>query len=324
VREITYAEALVEALEEILREDPRSQIIGSYFLGLSPRRVLLEKLRQEFPTRMFDPPIAELGFCGLAIGAALAGCRPIVDITTASFIFQAWAQIVNEAANARYMSGGQFSVPVVFHILHGIRGRGAAQHSHSPQAMLWNTPGLEIMLPASPADVKGLLRTAAASNNPTIFVDHVRLFELKGTVPPGDFRIPFGVAEVKRPGRDVTVVATSLMVSRSLAAAEALAREGIDVEVVDPRTLVPLDEAAILASVRKTGRLVVVDECHLRCGVAAEIAALVAEHAFGSLRAPIRRVATADVPIPFSPKLEAFVEPTQEKIEAAVRAAMRP
>ncbi len=319
MREITYAEAMVEALGEVMREDDRVTLVGSYFLGLSPRRVLLERLREAFPTRVMDPPTAELGYCGLGVGAAIAGLRPIVDVATASFIFQAWPQIVNEAAPARYMSGGQVTVPVVFHLLHGIRGRGAAQHSHSPQAMLWNNPGLEIMLPSSPADVKGLLKTAVASNNPTIFVDHVKLFELKGPVPEGDFRIPFGVAEVKRPGTDVTVVATSLMVSRSLAAAEALAREGIEVEVVDPRTLVPLDDAAILASVRKTGRLVVVDECHLRCGVAAEIAALVAEHAFGSLKAPIRRVATADVPIPFSPKLEAFVEPTQDKIEAAVR-----
>lgn len=323
MREISYAEALVEALHEIMRDDPRAQIIGNHFLGLSPRRVLLEKLRENFPNRIFDPPIAEQGICGLAAGAAMAGVRPVVSIGTASFIFQAYPQVVNEAANARYMSGGQFAVPVVYHILHGIRGRGASQHSHSPQAMLWNTPGLQIMLPASPADVKGLLKTAAASDNPTIFVDHPRLFELKGPVPEGDVRIPFGVAEVKRPGRDVTIVATSLMVSRSLAAAETLAREGIDVEVVDPRTLVPLDEAAILASVRKTGRLVAVDECHLRCGVAAEIAALVAEQAFGALKAPIRRVATMDVPVPFNPGQEAFIEPTQDKIEAAVRAVMR-
>ena len=322
MREISYAEAMVEALHEILRDDPRAQIIGNHFLGLSPRRALLEQLRQDFPDRIFDPPIAEQGFCGLAAGAAMAGVRPVVSIGTASFIFQAYPQIVNEAANARYMSGGQFSVPVVFHILHGIRGRGAAQHSHSPQAMLWNTPGLEIMLPASPADVKGLLRTAAASDNPTIFVDHVRLFELKGPVPDGDFRIPFGVADIKRRGRDVTIVATSFMVPRSLAAAEVLAREGIDAEVVDPRTLVPLDEAAILESVRRTGRLVVVDECHLRCGVAAEIAALASEKAFRHLKAPVRRVATADVPIPFSPVQEASVEPSQAKIEAAVREAV--
>ncbi len=319
MREITYAEALIEGLREALGADPRVHLIGGYFFGLSPRRALMTRLREDFPDRVSDPPIAELGYCGIGIGAALAGLRPIVDVATASFIFQAWPQIVNEAANARYMSGGQLSVPVVFHLLHGIRGGGAAQHSHSPQAMLWNCPGLEIVLPSSPADVKGLLKTAVASNNPTVFVDHARLFEVKGPVPDGDFRIPFGQAEIKRPGRGVTVVATSLMVQRSLAAAEALAREGIDVEVVDPRTLVPLDEAAILTSVRKTGRLVVVDECHLRCGVAAEIAALVAQHGFGHLRAPIARVTAADVPIPFSPALERFIEPTQEKIEAAVR-----
>ncbi len=322
MREITYAEALVEGLREALEGDPRVHLIGGYFFGLSPRRALMARLREDFPSRVSDPPIAELGYCGLGIGAAMAGLRPIVDVATASFIFQAWPQIVNEAANARYMSGGQLSVPVVFHLLHGIRGGGAAQHSHSPQAMLWNCPGLEIVLPASPADVRGLLKTAIASNNPTVFVNHVRLFDVKGPVPGGDFRIPFGRAEVKRPGRDVTVVATSLMVQRSLAAAEALALEGIDVEVVDPRTLVPLDEAAILASVRKTGRLVAVDECHLSCGVAAEIAARVAQHGFRHLKAPIGRVTAADVPIPFSPPLEVFVEPTQEKIEAAVRAVL--
>jgi pyruvate dehydrogenase E1 component beta subunit len=322
MREVTYAEAMVEALGETMRADDRVSLVGSYFLGLSPRRFLLEKLREEFPARVWDPPTAELGTCGVGIGAAMAGLRPIVDVGTGAFIFQAWAQVANEAAPARYMSGGQFSVPVVFHLLHGLRGRGAAQHSHSPQAQLWNNPGLEIMLPASPADVKGLLRSAVASDNPTVFVDHVKLFEMKGPVPEGDYRIPFGVADVKRPGKDVTVVATSFLVSRSLAAAQALARDGIDVEVVDPRTLVPLDEAAILASVRKTGRLVVVDECHRRCGVAAEIAALVAEQAFGDLKAPIRRVATADVPIPFSPALEAAIEPTQDKIEAAVRSVL--
>lgn len=319
MREISYAEALAEGLREVLSADPRVHVIGGAFFGLTRHRALLARLREEFPGRLTDPPIAELGYCGLAIGAALAGLRPVVDVATASFVFQAWPQIVNEAANARYMSGGQHAVPVVFHLLHGIRGGAAAQHSHSPQAMLWNCPGLEIVLPSSPADVKGLLKTAIASDNPTVFVDHTRLFDVKGPVPDGDFRIPFGQAEIKRRGRDVTVVATSFMVQRSLAAAEALAGEGIDVEVIDPRTLVPLDEAAILASVRRTGRLVVVDECHLRCGVAAEIAALVAQKGFRHLMAPIGRVTAPDVPIPFSPPLEAFVEPTQEKIAAAIR-----
>ena len=322
VREISYAEALAEGLREVLAADARVHLIGSAFFGLTQHRALMARVRGEFPDRITDPPIAELGFCGLAIGAALAGLRPVVDLGTASFVFQAWPQIVNEAASARYMGGGQHAVPVVFHLLHGIRGGGAAQHSHSPQAMFWNSPGLEIVLPATPADAKGLLKTAVASDNPTIFVSHPRLFDVKGPVPDGDGHVPFGRAVVRRPGRDVTIVATSLMVQRSLAAADLLSGEGIDVEVVDPRTLVPLDREAILGSVGRTGRLVVVDECHLSCGVAAEIAALAAQHAFGHLRAPVVRVATADVPIPFSRPLEEFVEPTAEKIVAAVREAL--
>lgn len=218
-REITYAEAKIEALRDVMRADRRVCLVGSYFLGLSPRRVLLDDIRKEFPDRVFDPPISEGAVCGLAVGAAMAGLRPIVELTTASFLFHGFPQVVNEAANARYMSGGQLSAPVVFHILHGLRGGGAAQHSHSPQAMLWNTPGLEIALPASPRDVKGLLTTSVCTDNPTIFVDHARLFEVRGEVPEGPFSIPFGSAEVKRNGRDVTVVASSLMVQRALEAA---------------------------------------------------------------------------------------------------------
>lgn len=322
MRQLTYAEALVEGLFQAMKADGRIHLIGSYFLGLSPSRVLLDKLREEFGSRVVDPPIAEMGYCGLGVGAAMAGLRPIVDLATASFLFHAWPQVVNEAANAHYMTGGRTRVPVVFHVLHGLRGGGAAQHSHSPQAMLWNTPGLEIVLPSSPRDVKGLLRSAVRSDNPTVFIDHVRLFEVKGPVPEEEYEIPFGQAEVKRAGRDVTVIATSFMVQRALAVAEELSREGIDVEVVDPRTLVPLDEATILASVEKTGRLVVADECHRRCGVAAELTALVAEERHAWLRAPIKRVATADVPVPFSRTLETAIDPTPEKIAQAVRGVM--
>jgi pyruvate dehydrogenase E1 component beta subunit len=320
---MTYAEAMVEALYEIMEADERVHLIGSYFLGLSPKRVLLGRVREAFPSRVFDPPIAEAGYCGLATGAAMAGLRPIVDVGTASFLFQAFPQVVNEAANAHYMTGGQTRVPVVFHILHGIRGGGASQHSHSPQAMLWNTPGLEIMLPSSPGDVKGLLKTAVRSDNPTIFVNHAKLFEVSGPVPDGDYAIPFGQADVKRRGTDVTVVASSLMVQRALRAAEETAREGIEVEVVDVRTLVPLDKQTILESVARTGRLVVADECHRSCGVAAELAAIVAEEGFGSLKAPIKRVTTLDVPVPFSRPMEAYIEPTEEKIVAAVRGVLR-
>lgn len=318
MREITYAEAFAEALREILRADKRVYVIGSYFFGLSPRRTLVSQLRKEFPKRFFDPPIAEAGYCGLAVGAAMASLRPIVDVATASFFFQAFPQVLNEAANTYYMTGGQTKVPSIFHMLHGIRGGGAAQHSHSPQAMLWNTPGLEIMLPSTPRDVKGLLKTAVRSDNPTIFVDHAKLFEVRGEVPEEDYEIPFGQGDVKRPGKDVTIVATSLMVQRALQAAEKLAQRGIDVEVVDPRTLVPLDKTTIIESVAKTGRLVVADECHKSCGVASEIAAIVAEEGFHHLRAPIKRVATPDVPIPFSRPMEGYIEPSEGKIAQAV------
>ncbi len=217
------------------------------------------------------------------------------------------------------MSGGRLRLPLVFHFLHGLRGGGGAQHSHSPQAMLWNAPGLQIMLPATPFDVKGMLRSAIESGNPTIFADHSKLMGLSGPVPPEPYVIPLGVAEVRRAGRDVTIVATSYAVHHALAAAEALADEGIDAEVLDPRTIVPLDRDAILASVARTGRLVVVDETHRSCGVASEIAATVAEDGFGSLRAPIRRVAVPDVPIPFSAVLERELELSPEHIAAAVR-----
>ena len=321
MREILYAEALVEALRHQLATDDRVHLMGLYFLGLTRHREIMARLHKEYPDRVYHPPIAELGYVGVAIGAAVAGLRPIVDIATASFIFQAFPQVVNEAANIHYMSGGRTAVPMVFHFNHGIRGGGAAQHSHSPQAMLWNTPGLEIMAPSTPRDVKGLVNTAAASDNPTAWVDHVRLFDTRGPVPDDEyFAIPFGVADIKRAGQDVTLFASSWMVPRALEAAEILSDEGIEAEVVDPRTLSPLDEETILESIARTGRLVVVDECHRRCGVAAEIMAVVTESAFGDLEAPPIRVTTADVPVPASPPLERYIEPTTDKIVAAARA----
>src|ERR687891_1005010 len=277
MRELAYYEAKFEALEEIMAADQRVHLINGTFLSLSPHRQLFQSLRNKYGERMLSPPISELGFCGLATGAAMAGLRPIVDISTGSFIFEGWPQVANEAANAFSMSAGQTKVPVVFHLFHGLRGGGAAQHSASPQAMLWNNPGLEIALPSSPRDVKGLLKTAVASDNPTIFVDHVQLLEVKGEVPENDAPIPFGVADVKREGSDVTVISTSYMVQRCLQVAEKLAAEKINVEVVDPRTLVPFDLSTLLASVEKTGRVVIVDETHQSCGVAAEIAARIAE-----------------------------------------------
>lgn len=316
---ITHAQALVDALHGCMASDPRVSLIGSFVLGLGPLRDLVEPLKRDFADRVMDPPTSESAVASVGIGAAMAGERPFVDIGTASFVFEAWSQIVNEAGNAHYMSGGQISVPVVFHMLHGLRGGGAAQHSHSPQAMFWNAPGLEIVLPASPRDAKGLLRSAVNSDNPTILIDHAKLLGVEGEVPDGDFEIPLGQAEVKRQGGDATVVATSLMVQVALEAAEALSGEGIEVEVVDPRTIAPLDWQTIVASVEKTGRLVVVDEANLSCGIASEIAASVGEKAFSALKAPILRVARPDVPVPFSPPLEAHVGVTPEKVAAAVK-----
>ena len=318
MRQLTYAEGMARGLQEVLAADERVHLMGQYFFGLTRHRSLTVEIRQAFPGRVWDPPIAEIGYIGTGIGAAMAGLRPIVDIATASFLFQGMAQVANEAANIPYLSGGHTRVPVVFHLNHGIRGGGAAQHSHSPQAMLWNTPGLEVMTPSSPADVRGLITTAVLSDNPTAWLDHVGLFELEEDVPDERTAIPFGQARVRRTGGDVTIVATSLMVQRSLEAAELLAAQGIEAEVVDPRTLVPLDEAAILESVARTGRVVVVDECHRSCGVGAELVARISEAAWGELQAPIRRVATEDVPVPFSRPLEERIQPTPEKIVDAV------
>ncbi|HZO36081.1 MAG TPA: thiamine pyrophosphate-dependent enzyme [Solirubrobacteraceae bacterium] len=319
-REITYAEALVEGLEDQMNEDPKLLIVGSFVLGIGPFRDRFERIRDLFPDRVLDPPTAELAFAGAGIGAALTGTAAMVDCGTASFVYQASPQIANEVANSISMSGGRLRAPVVFHYMHGLRGGGAAQHSHSPQAMLWNAPGLKIVVPSSPYDVKGLIRTAFENGSPTVVADHSKLLPLTGPVPEEAYTIPFGSARVRRPGSDVTIVATSYVVHEALLAAEAVAGEGIDAEVLDPRTLVPLDHDAILESVAKTGRLVVVDEGHLSCGVGSEIAAIVAEEGFDLLKAPIRRVATPDVPIPFSPVLEAEIAPYADKIAAAVRA----
>jgi acetoin:2,6-dichlorophenolindophenol oxidoreductase subunit beta len=315
----SYAEAIVDALRTSLREDPSVSLVGSYVLGLGPKRVLMDEIRAEFPDRVYDPPTSEAAVVCLGAGAAMAGARPFVDLGTASFAYVAWSPLVNEAAVAHFMSGGQIRVPVVYHMLHGLRGGGAAQHSGSPQAMLWNAPGLEIALPASPYDVKGLIRSAIKSDNPAVLVNHSRLMNLEGELPDEDYTIPFGQADIKRAGRDVTIVATSFLVHAALAAAERLANEGVESEVVDPRTLVPLDRATILDSVRRTGRLVVVDETHLSCGVASEISAIVAEDGFDSLRAPILRVARPDIPAPFSKPLEDAITPTADKVAAAVR-----
>lgn len=312
---VSYITALHQVLTELMRADER--VIT---LGIWEEPTTGPSVGEVFgPERVIPVPVSEMAYGGAAIGAALAGMRPIVTFSTASFMFNAWEQVINEAPHFRYMSGGQVTVPLVLHCTGGARGAGGAQHSHSPQAMLWNTPGLKLALPATPSDLQGLLKTALADPNPVMIVDHELLYpleeEIGGTAAP----IPLGRGVVRRAGDAVTIVATSLMVHYALAAAEQLAEEGIEVEVIDPRTLVPLDEELILASVAKTGRLVVADESHLSCGVAGEIAARVAYAGFRHLRAPIARVATANVPIPFSPVLEAAVVPGPAHIANAVR-----
>ena len=319
---LSYAQGMERGLREVLSEDDRVFLMGQYFFGLTEHRRLTVGIRKDFPDRIWDPPIAEVGYAGTGIGAAISGLRPIVDMATASFSFQAFSQLVNEAANVHYMTGGQTAVPVVFHVNHGIRGGGAAQHSHSPQGMLMQVPGIKIMTPSTARDVRGLIRTAVADDNPVYWADHVRLFDYEDDVPDEPESIPFGVADIKRAGTDLTMVATSHIVQRTLQAAEELARDGISAEVVDPRTVVPLDRETILDSVGRTGRVVVVDEGHLSGGVGAEIAATIAEHAFDSLRKPIRRVATADVPVPFSAPLEEFIEPTVARIVSAARSLL--
>ena len=319
--QITYSQAMAMGIQEALAEDASVVLIGAGFGGLRGDPVAWSALREKFADRITNPPIAEIGYCGIAVGAALTGLRPIVAIGTGSFSFEAFPQIANEAPQAYYGTRGQVTCPVVFHMRAGIRGAGALQHSTAPQAMYWNTPGLEICVPGSPADVRGLIKAAVRSDNPTIFIDHEQLHPVVGEVdesPGGD--IPMGVGEVKREGSDVTIVATSIMVLRALQAAESLASQGIQAEVVDPRTLVPLDKETILHSVAKTGRVVVADETQKSCGVAAEFAAIIAEEGFESLKAPVKRVAIPNVPIPYHQSEEDYVTPTAERIVEAARA----
>ncbi|HEU5287700.1 MAG TPA: transketolase C-terminal domain-containing protein [Candidatus Limnocylindria bacterium] len=322
-RTLKFAAAIAEALDGILAEDPSVLLIGARFVGITPSAAVMEPVTTKYADRIVWPPVAELAYCGIAIGAAMVGMRPIVELSTSTFSYEAIPQIVNEAPIIHANSGGRVNVPVTFHMLYGIRGAGAAQHSGSPQAWYYSAPGLQVVLPGSPADVKGLLRwSALRSRNPTVFLDHQGLMEIEGPVPEGPYEIPFGQADVKRAGEDVTVVATSIQVPRSLEAAELLAAEGISVEVVDPRTIEPLDRATILASVRKTKRAVVTDESPDRGGVVAGIAAIIAEECHGDLVAPVRRVAVPTVPVPYAESLERELVPSVERIADAVRSVV--
>jgi pyruvate/2-oxoglutarate/acetoin dehydrogenase E1 component len=317
---MSYGRALVDGLYEVFQADPQAGILNGHLLGLGPEQAHFKRIHDAFPDRILETPNSEAAIAGLGAGAAMLGQRLLVNFATASFSYLALSQIANEAAVAHHMSNGQIRVPVVYYAVHGVRGGGGAQHSNSLHSIFWNSPGLEIVLPSDPADAKGLLIAAFRSDNPTLFFTHPKLLAAQGPVPAGSTPTPFGKADIKRAGRDVTIVAVSYMVSVALEAAKLLAAQGIEAEVVDPRTLVPFDEEGILASVARTGRLVVVDECPLRCGVASEIAATIAERGFGYLKAAPVRVARADVPMAFSAPLEAELTPDAQRVfDAALR-----
>jgi acetoin:2,6-dichlorophenolindophenol oxidoreductase subunit beta len=320
VRELTFAEAVREALAEELRRDERIFVIGEDVAEAGTPFKVLSGLVEEFgPERVLDSPISEAGITGISVGAAMTGMRPVVDIMFGDFLTLAMDQIVNQAAKVHYMSGGKLGVPMVVRTTLGATRRSAAQHSQSLHAWVSHIPGLKVALPATPADAKGLLKSAIRDDGPVIVFEDKMDYQVRGPVPEGDGAIPLGVADVKREGSDVTVVATSSMVRVALAAADLLEAEGIELEVVDPRTTWPLDVAAIVASARKTGRAIVVDEGYRRYGVSAEIASVIAEHAFYDLDAPVRRLGAMDVPIPFSPALEDLTVPTPEFVARTAR-----
>ena len=315
--EITYADALNQAIKEEMRRDESVYIMGESLRG--GIYGVTGGLSQEFDERVIDTPLSENGFMGAAVGSAAVGMRPIVQ-SLSSFLWVAMDQLVSQAAKMRYMFGGQVNLPIVYRCGMNYGNNIAAHHTDRPYPMYMNMPGLKIVIPTSPADAKGLLKTAVRDNDPVMFFEDNNLTGVRGEVPEEEYTIPFGEAEVKREGSDVTVVAIAGMVRRSLAMAEALEEEGISVEVVDPRTIVPLDKETILKSVEKTGRLVVVDPAHKSCSVASEISAMVSQDGFWSLQAPIQRVASLDCHFPFSPALEPLVYPNEDKITEAIYA----
>jgi acetoin:2,6-dichlorophenolindophenol oxidoreductase subunit beta len=322
-RQLTYSEAIREALADEMSRDPKVVLIGED-IGVDGGafKVTVGLLDQFGPKRVFDTPISEDAIIGVGLGAALTGLRPMVEIMFSTFIGCAMEEVWNQVSKIRYMSGGQMRVPLVIRTVNCVGIGAAAQHSGRPEAWFMHMPGLKVALPATPADAKGLLKTALRGNDPVLVFEHALLYAVKGPVPGGDGAIPFGQAVVRRPGSDVTIVSYSRMVHTCLEAAETLAADGIEAEVIDLRTLVPLDEEAILASVRKTNRAVIASDDCRRGGVGAEIAARIMEEAFDDLDAPVQRVAARDVPIPFSPVLEEAVIPNATDVVFAAKRSL--
>ncbi|MFM7100547.1 MAG: pyruvate dehydrogenase complex E1 component subunit beta, partial [Verrucomicrobiota bacterium] len=319
-RELPFMKATLEALATAMAEDPRIFVLGEGIGKRGGNFATTAGLYEKYgPERLRDTPICERGFVGLACGAAMSGTRPVVDFMFADFLLDAAGEVINQIAKIQYMSSGRLRMPVLLRGCIGIGHSAATHHSGSYYAMYAQFPGLRVVVPSSAYDAKGLLRTALAGDDPVLFLEHRELLATKGPVPAGDYAIPFGQARVVREGTAVTVVALALMVHRSLEAAELLAREGLSVELIDPRTVAPLDTTTILASVAKTGRLLIVDESFGPCGVGAEIAARIAERGFDDLDAPIRRLNGLHTPTPYSPSLEAAVVPGVEQIAQSIR-----
>jgi pyruvate/2-oxoglutarate/acetoin dehydrogenase E1 component len=317
-RELTFAQAVREALAEEMRRDPAVCIIGEDVAEAGTPFKVLSGLVEEFgKERVLDTPISEAGFTGVGVGAAMTGMRPVVDIMFGDFLTLTMDQMVNQAAKVHYMSGGKWKVPMVFRLTMGATRRSAAQHSQSLHAWPSHIPGLKVIVPSTPYDAKGLFKAAVRDDNPCVIFEHkISYRKVKGHVPEEDYVIPLGVADVKREGRDITIIAVSSMVQTALAGAKLLEDVGIDTEVVDPRTMWPLDDKTLIESVKKTSRCIIMDEGYGRYGVSAELAAVVAEGAFYDLDAPVTRLCAMHVPIPFSPALEDATVPNERDVVA--------
>jgi pyruvate dehydrogenase E1 component beta subunit len=319
MHEITFREAMRDALIEEMEIDPSIFLLGENIEGGGVYKITSGISDMFGKDRIIDMPISESGFVGAAVGAALLGTRPIVDLMFSDFLTLASDHIVNHAAKMRYMYGGKASVPMVILTFFGAGTNSGASHSQCLESWVVHCPGLKVVMPSTPADAKGLLKTAIRDEDPVIFFGHRLLYGMKGEVPEGEHMIPLGQADVKRVGRDVTVVATATMVHKAIEAAEELNKEGIEIEVLDPRSLLPLDHETLVSSIEKTGRLLIVHEACKTGGIGAEIAAIAAKEAFGYLDAPIERICAPDIPVPFSPPLENYYIPKKEDVVATVR-----
>ncbi len=324
MRQITLSQAVNEAIAEEMRRDETIILLGEDVAEAGTPFKILSGLVEEFGiARIIDTPISEPGFTGIAVGAAMTGLRPIVDLMFGDFLFLVMDQICNQAAKTHYMSGGKLNVPMVLRTNLGATRRSAAQHSQSLHALVAHIPGLKVALPSSAYEAKGLLKTAIRDNNPVVIFEDKLMYQDKAEVPEEEYLIPFGVANILRVGTDITLVATSSMVQIATGAADILAGEGISAEVIDPRTIVPLDTATLIKSVRKTSRAIVIDEGHQSYGVTAEIASRIAEGAFYHLDAPVQRMGAMDVPVPFSPALEDLTVPTVGSVVERARACVK-